>query len=111
MTRYALAFLAIVCFGGAAEARVIDQSFTSGPRNTLDMTCAKAREYVAKNDGVALRTGNVWASYHTSFCNSGSSPGSAPAFVRTKDQRLCFVGISCNCQTGFCPQSYWQGAE
>lgn len=111
MKSSALAFVALVCFTGLAEARAVDNRISSGPPNTLDMTCAEAKGYVASNDGANLKTGDAWASYHTTYCNSGSNPGSAPAYVRTKDQSVCFVGISCNCHTGYCPQSYWQGVD
>ena len=111
MKSSAFAFLAITCFTGLADARAVDHRITFGPPNSLGMTCAEAQKYIAGNDGAPLATGNAYASYQTSYCNSGSSPGSAPAYVRTKDENLCFVGLSCNCQTGFCPQSFWQGVN
>jgi hypothetical protein len=111
MKRSALTFLAIVCFTDLAEARAVDHSVTTGPRSTLDMTCMEAQKYIARNDGAVLKTGNTWGNYQTSYCNSGSYPGSAPAYVRSKDQSACFVGLSCNCHTGFCPQIWWQGIE
>lgn len=82
-----------------------------GRPESLRMTCAQAQEYIAKNDGGVLATGGVYGNYQTSFCNSGSYPGSAPAYVRTKDQNVCSVGQSCNCHTGYCPQIYWQGVN
>ena len=111
MKRSTLIFLATISFTNLATARAVDQTPAANSPDSLNMTCSQAQEYVAKNDGANLRTGNVWASYHSSFCNSGSNPGSAPAYVRTRDQNLCFVGLSCNCHTGYCPQSFWSGVE
>jgi hypothetical protein len=95
----------------AAEARAAIPRDEYGRPESLRMTCAQAQEYIIKNDGAVLATGGVYGNYQTFYCNSGSYPGSAPAYVRTKDQSVCLVGVSCNCHTGYCPQIYWQGVE
>ena len=79
--------------------------------NSLDMTCAQAQDYIAKNDGAVLTTGGLSASYYSSYCSAGGNPGAPPAFVRTKDAIVCHVGQWCSCRTGYCTQSYWQGVD
>ena len=69
------------------------------------MTCAQAQNYIAKNDGAILATGDARASFHSSYCSG------QPAYVRTKDSRFCFVGQYCDCETTYCSQSYFQGAD
>jgi hypothetical protein len=73
--------------------------------NSLDMTCAEAQNYIAKNDAAILATGDARASFHSSYCSG------QPAFVRTKDARFCFVGQYCDCKTTYCSQSYFQGTD
>ena len=73
--------------------------------NSLTMTCAQARNYIAKNDGAILATGHAYASFHSSYCSGW------PAFVRTKDEKYCFVGQYCDCETTYCAQSYFQMGE
>ncbi|MGB7975854.1 MAG: hypothetical protein WCF81_16245 [Roseiarcus sp.] len=73
--------------------------------NSLTMTCAQAKAYIANNDGSVLATGNAYASFHSSYCSG------QPAFVRTKDEQYCFVGQYCDCETTYCAQSYFQTGE
>ena len=111
MKSSALIVLAISCFAGAANARALDHTEIYCRPDTLKMTCSETQMYIANNDGATLATGNAFGNYQTSYCDTGSNPGSAPAYVRTKDQALCYVGRSCNCHTGYCPQSFWQGVN
>ena len=73
--------------------------------DSLTMTCAQARDYIAKNDGAILATGNAYASFHSSYCSG------QPAFVRTKDVPYCHVGDYCDCKLVYCVQSYFQGTD
>ena len=107
----ALALLALLVSCGLADARAPDRAAASSVPNSLDMTCAQAQEYIVRNDGAALKTGDVSANYNSLYCNTGGNPGSPPAFVRTKDSSVCHVGQWCGCRTGYCTQSYWQGVE
>jgi hypothetical protein len=68
--------------------------------DSLNMTCAQAKDYINKNDGAILATGSAYASFHSSYCSG------QPAYVRTKDVRYCFVGLYCGCETTYCAQSY-----
>jgi len=94
----ASAFLAALAFCGRAHADA------SAP-NSLKMTCAVAQAYIARNDGAVLATGNASASFHSSYCSG------QPAYVRTKDERYCYVGLYCDCETTYCAQSFFQGAD
>src|SRR5271166_91346 len=71
--------------------------------NSLTMTCAQAQDYIAKNDGAILATGDAHASFHSSYCSG------QPAYVRTRDVQYCHVGQYCDCNTTYCVQSYFQG--
>ena len=73
--------------------------------NSLTMTCVEAQHYIVLNDGAVLATGGAYASFHSSYCSG------QPAFVRTKDAKYCFVGQYCDCETTYCAQSYFQGAN
>ena len=73
--------------------------------NSLDMTCEQAKAYVDKNDGAILATGNAYASFHSSYCSG------QPAYVRTKDNGFCAVGLYCDCELAYCAQSYFQGTD
>jgi hypothetical protein len=90
-----LAFVAALALCGRAEA-------DAPPPNSLQMTCAQARSFIAQNDGAVLATGDAYASFHFSYCSG------QPAYVRTKDERYCFVGQYCDCETTYCVQSYFQ---
>jgi hypothetical protein len=96
--------LSIALVVAAVGASVVDTLIgTAAPYpDSLTMTCAQAKAYVAKNDGAILATGNAHASFHSSYCSG------QPAYVRTKDERLCFVGQYCDCETTYCAQSYFQ---
>ena len=83
-----------------------DHSYAGAPvPNSLTMTCAQARNYIALNDGAVLATGAAYASFHSSYCSG------QPAYVRTKDARYCFVGQYCDCETTYCAQSFFQGTD
>jgi hypothetical protein len=92
------AFLAALAFCGGAEA-------DAPAPNSLKMTCAQAQNYIARNDGAVLATGNAYASFHSSYCSG------QPAFVRTKDVQYCYVGQYCDCETTYCAQSFFQGTD
>ncbi|HLY00773.1 MAG TPA: hypothetical protein VKR62_18930 [Roseiarcus sp.] len=93
-----LAFLALLAFCGRAGA-------DAPAPNSLKMTCAQAQNYIARNDGAVLATGNAYASFHSSYCSG------QPAFVRTKDAQYCYVGQYCDCETTYCAQSFFQGTD
>jgi len=98
--RRAILFLpAILAFGGLANAYGADAEYP----NSLTMTCAQAKNYIDKNDGAILATGGAFASFHSSYCSG------QPAYVRTKDEKFCFVGEYCDCETTYCAQSFFQG--
>jgi len=71
--------------------------------DSLKMTCAQAKSYIANNDGAILATGDAYASFHSSYCSG------QPAYVKTKDEQYCFVGQYCDCEMTYCAQSYFQG--
>ena len=98
MKSSSLALLAALAFCAPAVA---------GPAvpNSLTMTCAQAQDYIAKNDGAVLATGDACASFHSSYCSG------QPAFVRAKDARYCYVGQYCDCETTYCAQSFFQGTD
>ena len=60
MKKSALTLLAIICFSGVANARAVDHRYSSGPPNTLEMTCAETQKYVGSNDGATLATRNLF---------------------------------------------------
>ena len=105
MRRIASAVLAISMLGAAASASVPTSSFASEYPNSLNMTCTQAQNYIKKNDGGILATGDARASFHSSYCSG------QPAYVRTKDERFCYVGQYCDCDTTYCSQSYFQGQD
>lgn len=89
----------------AAVALASAEAMAAGYPDSLHMTCAQAKDYIAKNDGAILATGKKYASFHSSYCSG------QPAYVRTKDELYCFVGLYCGCNTTYCAQSYFQGAD
>ena len=93
--------LAVLAFGWLGNASGAPSEYP----NSLNMTCAQAKNYIAKNDGGILETGNAFASFHSSYCSG------QPAYVRTKDETFCFVGQYCDCETTYCSQSYFQGQD
>ena len=97
--------LAASVFGASACGDSLRQASAASYPDSLIMTCAEARDYIAKNDGAILATGNAYASFHSSYCSG------QPAYVRTKDERLCLVGQYCDCELVYCAQSYWQTGE
>lgn len=102
-----LNFLLLTVFVLATSENAYAASRVASTRypDSLSMTCAQARDYIAKNDGAILATGNAWASFHSSYCSG------QPAYVRTKDEQLCYVGQYCDCETTYCTQSYYQGVD
>jgi hypothetical protein len=97
--------LATAVFAASVRTASPGRALASPYPNSLTMTCAQARNYIAKNDGAILATGNAYASFHSSYCSG------QPAYVRTKDDELCFVGQYCDCETTYCAQSYFQTGE
>ena len=93
----ALLLFSVFANAGAATA--------TGYPNSLTMTCAQAQDYIAKNDGAILATGSAYASFHSTYCSG------QPAYVRTKDVKICYVGLYCDCETTYCAQSYFQGTD
>ena len=92
-------------FGATACVDFLGRASAASYPNSLTMTCAQAQNYIAKNDGAVLATGHAYASFHSSYCSGW------PAYVRTKDEKLCFVGQYCDCDTTYCAQSYFQTGE
>jgi hypothetical protein len=90
--------LAALAFCEGAEA-------DAPPPDSLKMSCAQAQNYIARNDGAVLATGNAYASFHSSYCSG------QPAFVRTKDAQYCYVGQYCDCELTYCAQSFFQGTD
>ena len=88
-----------------ADALAAGRNATSGYPNSLTMTCAQAKDYIGKNDGAILATGNAWAHFHSAYCSG------QPAYARTRDETYCFVGMYCDCETTYCAQSYFQLGE
>ena len=75
--------------------------------NSLNMTCAQAKAYIARNGAAVLATGNAIASFSSEYC-----PSQAPAFVCTKDVRFCNVGVYCDYNyTPVNPPAYMQGTD
>ena len=97
MKRPALGLVILAFWYGACAAAPVP--------NSLNMTCTQAQNYIAKNDGAILATGDARASFHSSYCSG------RPAYVRTKDVKFCFVGQYCDCETTYCSQSYFQGTD
>jgi hypothetical protein len=97
--------LAVSVFGALTAAHAKERSPAELYPNSLNMTCAQAQNYIAKNDGAILATGSAYASFHSSYCSG------QPAYVRTKDVEHCFVGQYCDCNTTYCVQSYFQNGD
>ena len=95
----------ILVLGATADVDATQRHRASLYPNSLEMTCAQAQDYIAKNDGAILATGDAHASFHSSYCSG------QPAYVRTKDVRFCSVGQYCDCETTYCAQSYYQGTD
>jgi hypothetical protein len=100
-----IVWIALISLIFGASVRAHSQAAVSLYPNSLTMTCAQARAYIARNDGAILATGNAHASFHSSYCSR------QPAFVRTKDNRFCYVGQYCDCALAYCVQSYFQGTD
>jgi hypothetical protein len=92
-------------FGAAVCANSSGRAPAASYPNSLNMTCEQAKNYIAINDGAILATGDSFASFHSSYCSG------QPAYVRTKDEKFCFVGQYCDCELVYCSQSYFQGTE
>ncbi len=104
MRRFASVVLTISAFATLAGAAAGPGDASEYP-NSLNMTCAQAQDYIKKNDGAVLATGDARASFHSSYCSG------QPAYVRTKDAQYCYVGVYCDCTTTYCAQSYFQGQD
>jgi hypothetical protein len=74
--------------------------------NSLNMTCAQAKAYIAHNGSAVLATGNASASFSSEYCSSQE-----PAFVCTKDVRFCNVGVYCDYNYFINPPAYMQGTD
>lgn len=105
MRKIASVLLMASAFGALASAAPVNRGVASEYPNSLDMTCAQARDYIRKNDGGILATGDARASFHSSYCSG------QPAYVRTRDDQFCYVGLYCDCETTYCAQSYFQGQD
>jgi len=70
--------------------------------DTLTMTCAQARTMVKGHNGILLRTGaNQFDRYHAreGECFRTEAVG-VPAFVKSKDNPLCYIGLTCETGAG-----------
>ena len=105
MLRLNFLLLTVFVLATSENAYAASRVAATGYPDSLSMTCAQARDFIAKNDGAILATGNAWASFHSSYCSG------QPAYVRTKDEQLCYVGQYCDCETTYCTQSYYQGVD
>ena len=99
------ALLAMLELTAPARANAVSRRGAAGYPDSLSMTCAQAKSYIDGNDGAILATGDIWASFHSSYCSG------QPAYVRTKDERLCYVGQYCDCETTYCSQTYRQDRD
>lgn len=65
--------------------------------DTMDLTCEENRAMVEQNKSVVLRSGpNHFDLYHRSDFSCGDlMQRMEPAFVRSKNNPLCFVGYTC----------------
>ncbi len=71
---------------------------TEAQLDTLNMTCAEAITLVrSRSQGIVLRTGqNRWDKYvHDGEACGPVQHDLAPQFVRTKDNRACHIGFTC----------------
>jgi hypothetical protein len=75
--------------------------------NSLTMSCAEAKAYIARHGSVVLATGEAYASFSTDYC-----PNQVPAYVCTSDVRFCNVGVYCDYNyTPLNPPAYMQGTD
>jgi hypothetical protein len=83
----------------AAKAKVSKPAITQASNDTLGMTCAAAISAVkSKPEGVVLKTGaNRWDLYihDGEACLKSGGHDNSPAFVRTKDNKACHIGYTC----------------
>jgi hypothetical protein len=100
-----MSLLVVSVFAAAVSAPSLGPASAASNPNSLNMTCAQAKNYIANNDGAILATGDAFASFHSTYCSG------QPAYVRTKDEKFCFVGQYCDCELVYCAQSYFQGIE
>jgi len=69
--------------------------------NTLDMSCADANALVAAHGAIVLSTGaHTYDRYvaHQGFCTPQET--TAPAWVPTFDSAQCFIGYTCEQNSG-----------
>jgi hypothetical protein len=86
-----------------AEKKLSKPAIAQAQNDTLNMKCADTTNLIlSKPEGVVLKTGqNRWDLYvHDSeACQKIGAHESAPAFVRTKDSRACYIGYTCEDKT------------
>jgi hypothetical protein len=102
MRKILLTGLAICALASSASAQTRKKSppkpasISAAERDTLTMTCAQSQALVRSKEGIVLRTGpNHFDLYVHDAEACGSSDDLSPAFVRTKDQRSCHIGYTC----------------
>ena len=74
--------------------------------NSLNMTCAQAKAYIARKGTAVLATGKAYASFSSEYC-----PSQVTAFVCAKDVRFCNVGVYCDYNFYINPPAYMQGTD
>lgn len=98
----------IVAVCALATTSVQAQQSTSRPTagevegDTLAMTCAQATALIlSKEKGISLRTGqNRFDRYVHDGYACGTNDDKVPAFVRTKDVKVCHIGYTCEPSLG-----------
>jgi hypothetical protein len=105
MRRVVSVLLTISALGAVAWVETVNARAATEYQNSLNITCAQAQDYIKKNDGGVLATGDAYASFHFSYCSG------QPAYVRTRNVKFCYIGQYCDCETTYCSQSYFQGQD
>ncbi len=91
--------VALAVFSTAAFAQRAPRSapkHESARADTWQMTCGQSKSMVKGENGVVLKSGpNHFDRYVNSgfACETGETL--EPAFVRTKDTSMCYVGFTC----------------
>jgi hypothetical protein len=88
-----------------ASAFAIGAVNTQAQPNSLNMTCAQAKAYIARKGTAVLATGEAYASFSTEYC-----PSQVTVFLCTKDVRFCNVGVYCDYNLHI-PPAYLQGTD
>jgi hypothetical protein len=94
-------FLALSSAAFAQGARVMPR-LEEAQGDTLQMNCAQAKGSVKGSGGIVLKSGpNHFDLYHRSggTC-SRLGESMQPAFVRSKDNPVCFIGYTCEEDVG-----------